>query len=168
MAPTLAEQGIVVDPALPVHPTFLYESLWNLLGFALILVLLFPRRKYDGQVFLSYIFWYGLGRFWIEGLRTDSLMWGSVRVSQAVAGICAVVSLALMAVGLLRWKKGLTKPLYCTTQESALAVSGELYGKKPRPEAEAAQTAGPDQCDQQPRPDAAPYSQDQTGEKEEP
>ena len=131
VAEDLAAQGITVDPELPVHPTFLYESLWNLLGFFLILKLLLPRRKFDGQVFLSYVFWYGLGRLWIEGLRTDSLMWGPFRISQLVAFVCMAVSALFLLIGLLLWKKGRTKPLYCTCEESALAVSGELYGKKP-------------------------------------
>jgi len=134
----LAAQGITVDPNLPVHPTFLYESLWNVAGFFLIIYLLMPRRKFDGQIFLFYLFWYGLGRAWVEGLRTDSLMWGPFRVSQLVAVVCVVVSLIAAAICLLRYKAGKTKPLYCTSEESALAVSGELYGKKsPKAEEEA-------------------------------
>lgn len=136
----LAAQGITVDPALPVHPTFLYESLWNLVGFGLILWLVLPRRKFDGQLFLCYVLWYGLGRAWIEGLRTDSLMWGSFRVSQLVAVVCVVVAAALLAVGLLRWKKGRTRPLYCLCEESALAVSGALYEKDRGEEAAEAET----------------------------
>ena len=64
-----------IDPHMPVHPTFLYESVWCLTGFLIIALWLMRRRKYDGQVFLFYTAWYGLGRFFIEGLRTDSLMW---------------------------------------------------------------------------------------------
>lgn len=82
------------------HPTFLYESLWNLAGF-LLLHFLSKHRKYDGQVALGYAAWYGLGRAFIEGLRTDSLYWGSFRVSQVLAAIsCAagVVVLALLAL----------------------------------------------------------------------
>ena len=54
------------------HPTFLYESVWNLIGF-IGLHFYSKRRKFDGEVFLLYVAWYGLGRSWIEGLRTDSL-----------------------------------------------------------------------------------------------
>lgn len=74
------------------HPTFLYESLWNLVGFVLLHVMS-KRRKFDGQVALGYAVWYGLGRAWIEGLRTDSLYLGNtgVRVSQLLAGISFVV-----------------------------------------------------------------------------
>jgi phosphatidylglycerol:prolipoprotein diacylglycerol transferase len=67
------------------HPTFLYESLWNVLGFVL-LHFYSRRRKYDGEIFLMYVAWYGLGRSMIEGLRTDSLFLGSsnLRVSQLI------------------------------------------------------------------------------------
>ncbi len=79
------------------HPTFLYESLWNALGFCL-LHWLSGRRKYDGQIALGYVAWYGLGRAAIEGLRTDALGWESVRITQIlalVAGIAAVVVLVI-------------------------------------------------------------------------
>lgn len=79
-----------------VHPTFLYESLWNFIG---IFVLLYinKRKKQDGETFFSYLIWYGIGRAFIEGLRTDSLYWGALRISQVVAvvtaifGMCAIV-----------------------------------------------------------------------------
>lgn len=80
------------------HPTFLYESLWNLLGFVLLHCLSY-RRRFDGQIALGYAAWYGLGRAIIEGLRVDSLYWGPFRVSQVLAGIsCAA------AVGILLWQ----------------------------------------------------------------
>ena len=80
-----------------VHPTFLYESLWNLLGF-LILHFYSRRRKYDGQMFVMYLGWYGLGRVFIEGLRTDSLYVGgtNLRVSQLVAGLCVVFAVVFL------------------------------------------------------------------------
>jgi phosphatidylglycerol:prolipoprotein diacylglycerol transferase len=83
-----------------VHPTFLYESLWNLIGFLLLFFVVRRFRKYDGQIFLCYLFWYGLGRFFIEGLRTDSLyLFGTgIRVSQAVALLTAFVSLQILIV----------------------------------------------------------------------
>ena len=80
------------------HPTFLYESLWNFLGFIL-LHGISKGRKYDGQIALMYLTWYGLGRALIEGLRTDSLWWGNFRVSQ-VLGIAS----ALIAMALLIWQ----------------------------------------------------------------
>ena len=81
------------------HPTFLYESLWNAVGF-IVLHFLSKRRQYDGQMALGYAAWYGLGRTFIEGLRTDSLYWGSFRVSQLLAAItcfAATVVLVIMA-----------------------------------------------------------------------
>ena len=78
-----------------VHPTFLYESLWNLCGFLFLLWFTKTgRRRYDGQVALIYFFWYGLGRAWIEGLRTDSLYIGGtgIRVSQLLSLILAVAA----------------------------------------------------------------------------
>lgn len=82
-----------------VHPTFLYESLWNLLG--VLLVYLYSKlvgKKYDGQLILLTFGWYGLGRMFIEGLRTDSLYIGNtgIRVSQLLAGIILVVCLGLL------------------------------------------------------------------------
>lgn len=84
-----------------VHPTFLYESLWNLAG--LISLIVFKnkgRRRYDGQCALIYFFWYGLGRAWIEGLRTDSLYIGStgIRVSQALSIALVLISSAVLII----------------------------------------------------------------------
>ena len=101
--------GVTVDPAAPVHPTFLYESIWCLVGFA-VLASLYKKRRFNGQIFLGYIIWYGLGRAWIEGLRTDSLLIGNtgLRASQLVAIGSVIVAATLMAIG-LRNAKG--KPL---------------------------------------------------------
>ena len=77
------------------HPTFLYESVWNLCGFVL-LHFLSKHRKYDGQIALCYAAWYGLGRCIIEGLRMDSLYWGSFRVSQMLAGISCVAAVIVL------------------------------------------------------------------------
>ena len=88
------------------HPTFLYESVWNLAGFIGIHVLSKKKRKFDGEVFLLYIGWYGLGRAWIEGLRTDSLMLFStgIRVSQLVAIVSFAAAAAVLAYVLLKKK----------------------------------------------------------------
>ncbi len=103
----LAEQGVAVDPALPVHPTFLYESVWCLLGFVLLWAYM-KRRKFHGELLLLYIAWYGAERFFVEGLRTDSLMLGRFRVSQLIAAASVLASLALWLA--LR-KKYRDKPL---------------------------------------------------------
>lgn len=81
----------------PIHPCFLYESIWCLIGF-IILHLYLKHRKFDGEVFLMYTGWYGLGRFFFEGLRTDSLYLGNIRVSQLVAGTCVLASVVLIIV----------------------------------------------------------------------
>lgn len=84
-----------------VHPCFLYESLLCILGFILLDIFTRKLRRYDGQTFLLYIVWYGLIRFFIESLRTDSLMiWGTnLKVSMLVAALCAIgggIALVLM------------------------------------------------------------------------
>ena len=88
------------------HPTFLYESVWNLIGF-IGLHFFSKKRKFDGEVFLAYVAWYGLGRVWIEGLRTDSLYLFStgIRVSQLVAAVSF-----LAAAGSLTWVLVKKKP----------------------------------------------------------
>ncbi len=85
-----------------VHPTFLYESLWNLVGFVLMNVF-FRKKAFDGEVLLWYLSWYGLGRCLIEGLRGDSLYLGSIRVSQLVALLCFVTG--VITVIIVRVKK---------------------------------------------------------------
>ena len=77
------------------HPTFLYESLWNLVGFVF-LASVCGKRKYDGQIALCYAAWYGLGRAMIEGLRVDSLYWGPFRVSQVLAAVTCLVATSVL------------------------------------------------------------------------
>ncbi len=83
------------------HPTFLYESLWNVLGFVL-LHFASKKRKFDGQIALGYVAWYGLGRTFIEGLRTDSLYWGPFRVSQMLALLSFMVAALVLLLSALR------------------------------------------------------------------
>lgn len=80
-----------------VHPTFLYESLWNAMGF-LMLFLVRKKKKYHGQFFWFYLLWYGAGRVWIEALRTDSLYIGPFRVSQLVALCCILTGVIMLIV----------------------------------------------------------------------
>ena len=98
----------IVDGTLGVHPTFFYESVWNLAGFLILALVLQNRRKFDGQMFFTYIAWYGIGRFWIEGLRTDSLCipGTSLRVSQLLALVSALVSIGVILYMLLVKKPG--------------------------------------------------------------
>ena len=81
--PTNLPWGIVVD-GVKVHPTFLYESIWNMIIFV-ILLKIFKNKKFDGQMASIYLIGYSLGRLFIEGLRTDSLMFGSFRVAQLIS-----------------------------------------------------------------------------------
>ena len=87
----------VIDGTVGVHPTFLYESLWNLLGLVVLLLLMKRGRKFNGQMFLSYVIWYGIGRAAIEGLRTDSLYFfgTGIRSSQMLGLVSAVVAIGL-------------------------------------------------------------------------
>ncbi len=89
-----------------VHPTFLYESLWNLIGFILINIF-YKKKKFNGQIACMYLAWYGFGRFFIEGLRTDSLYipGTEIRISQLVGILCFVVFGALLIAGLIYSKK---------------------------------------------------------------
>ena len=117
IAQNYADGSVVPDR--PVHPCFFYESVWCLLGFILLHIISKKFRKFDGQIFLMYIVWYGAGRFFIEGLRTDSLYIGTVKVSQAVALICVAVGIVLLCVGFSRVARmGGDYKLYCETAES--------------------------------------------------
>lgn len=101
-----------------VHPTFLYESLWNLIGLLLIVFVVSKARRFDGENTLFYFLWYGIGRFWIEGLRTDSLYlfnWTiagqPIRVSQALSLVMVLVS-AFMLLYHIKIKPHTPEELY--------------------------------------------------------
>ena len=116
------------------HPTFLYESVWNLVGF-LALHFLTKKRKFDGQIFLSYLTWYGLGRVWIEGLRTDSLYLFStgIRVSQLVAALCVVFAGGALAFILIR-KKPDPEKLYVNRKAESEAEAAQADEEAEKPE----------------------------------
>ena len=108
-----------------VHPTFLYESLWNLIGLLLLYFVVSRARRFDGESTCFYFLWYGLGRFWIEGLRTDSLylfhwtLFGErIRVSQALSFAMVLVSAAVL-IYQLRVKKADGAALYVNRQRGA-------------------------------------------------
>lgn len=116
------------------HPTFLYESVWNLVGF-LALHFLTKKRKFDGQIFLSYLTWYGLGRVWIEGLRTDSLYLFStgIRVSQLVAALCVVIGGGALAFMLIKRKPDPAQ-LYVNQKEAREAEAAQEDAEAEKPE----------------------------------
>ena len=115
---TAEGSGIMNLELYPVHPCFLYESVWCLLGFVL-LAFWSKRRKYDGQLLLMYRAWYGAERFFVEGLRSDSLYIGSIRVSQALSALIFVVSVILQIVMFSRIRRDPERyVLYVNTKES--------------------------------------------------
>ena len=112
-----------------VHPTFLYESLWNVIGFIILHFLSKKKeRKFDGQYFWSYVLWYGLGRFWIEGLRTDSLYLGAtnIRISQLIAAVSAIAAIIIL-VKKAKWKE---RPLFVDEIKQAQAETEEKEESK--------------------------------------
>jgi len=121
----------ILDGTAGVHPTFLYESLWNLAGLILIYALSKKFYKFDGQLFFTYLLWYGFGRFWIEGLRTDSLYFFGVtvfgvpvRTSQAVALVSVIIAGILLFRGL--WlRRGQHKPLYAQRLKEKQEINKE-------------------------------------------
>lgn len=104
----LLEKGMQVDPDVPVHPTFLYESVWCLALFLILHFVFKKRRKFKGELFLLYGIGYGLERMVVEGLRTDSLYIGSttIRVSQLLSAVIVVFFTCVLIVMLGNLKKG--------------------------------------------------------------
>ncbi|MBQ8014923.1 MAG: prolipoprotein diacylglyceryl transferase [Clostridia bacterium] len=104
--------GFSVDPNLPVHPTFLYESIWCLLGFFVLYIITRKARFFSGQIALCYGIWYGIERMIVEGLRTDSLYIAgtTIRVSQALSAVIALVCAVLLVALLIKFKKN-PKPI---------------------------------------------------------
>ncbi len=104
----LLEKGMEVNPNAPVHPTFLYESVWCLVLFVILHIVVTKHRKFKGEVFLLYGIGYGLERMVVEGLRTDSLYIGatSIRVSQLLSAVIVVVFSVWLTVLMVKLKKG--------------------------------------------------------------
>lgn len=107
-ADTLTAKGIEFDPNLPVHPTFLYESVWCLLGFFILNYIVHKHRHFKGEIFMLYGVWYGLERAVVEGLRTDSLYIGdtTLRVSQLLSVAIVAVFAVAFVVCFVKYKKG--------------------------------------------------------------
>lgn len=120
---TLRNEGVITSEMLSnqelvkgiacftVHPTFLYEGLWNL-ALLIFLLLYRKKKKFDGELAMLYVAGYGLGRFWIEWMRTDSLMIGSLKVSQVVAAICFFLAVAVIVKNRIDIKNGKTPKVY--------------------------------------------------------
>ena len=128
-----APKGVIIDPNLPVHPTFLYESIWCFVGLAL-LVAYIKKRKFNGDIALRYLVWYGAGRFWIESLRTDSLLLVpslGLRASQLVAAAAVVGGVALEIFLTRKYK---SKPLMVTLALTAENRSLLAKVRKAEPE----------------------------------
>ena len=105
------------------HPTFLYESCWNILGLIIIHFFFRKKRKFDGQIFLLYVAWYGLGRAIIEGLRTDSLYFfgTGIRVSQLLAALSFLAAIGLLLY--FRFKKPDPAKMYVNSKVKTDAVN---------------------------------------------
>lgn len=115
-----------------VHPTFFYESMWNLVGVLLMIFVLTKHRKFDGQNTWFYFLWYGIGRTWVEGLRTDSLylfdwtIFGQpIRVSQALSVVMAVVAACALLYQLVIKKRDGSDLLVCQVASRAAAEAAQ-------------------------------------------
>lgn len=102
-----ADKGITMDPSLPVHPTFLYESISCIVGFFVLYIICRKARKFSGQIALCYGVWYGIERTVVEGLRTDSLYIAgtTIRTSQALSAALAFVCAVLLVIFLIKYTK---------------------------------------------------------------
>lgn len=114
-----------------VHPCFLYESVWCLLGFIFLHIYSKKLRTFDGEIALLYLSWYGFGRFFIEQLRTDSLYIGSLRVSQWVGAVSFVGAMVCFVVFKVRTAKS-KKPLYVNTDASIELIESDLRAEEER------------------------------------
>ena len=124
----------ILNGTLGVHPTFFYESAWNFVGL-IIVYRMGKKRKFDGQCFLFYFFWYGMGRAWIEGLRTDSLylfgweLFGApIRVSQLFALLTGAIAGAVLLWAL--WKHAGKEPTLFVDRQAAQAAPAEEPDKE--------------------------------------
>jgi phosphatidylglycerol:prolipoprotein diacylglycerol transferase len=107
-ADLLAEKGVEVDPNTAVHPTFLYESVWCLISFVILHLVVTKCRKFKGEIFMLYGVLYGAERMIVEGMRTDSLYIPNtaIRVSQLLSAIIVIVAFVVFVSFMVRYKKG--------------------------------------------------------------
>ena len=155
LLPGFSPEQVLEMSEIPVHPTFFYESAWTMLGF-LFLLWYTRRRRFTGELTLFYFFWNGLGRSVIEGLRTDSLMLGPVRISQLLAALMAVTAAVLWLIARKRLSSG-TAPAWMALeqpeapQEDGTSPDAEMPAdplaqeepEQPRPETEPQEPRNP-------------------------
>ncbi len=142
MTGNLIKQGLGgsgFNPREPVHPTFLYESLWCLAGFLLLHFISKKLYKFNGEIFSLYLVWYGVGRFGIESLRTDSLMLGTMKVSQLVAVLAIIGGIAMLFLFKARAQR-LPKDLFA--DEVSIPLDGETESGGDAEGEEASEDAG--------------------------
>ena len=138
--PWRMELTTTMGTSVAVHPTFLYESLWNVVGLLLLVFIVARARRFDGENTWFYFLWYGLGRFWIEGLRTDSLYlfnWTiggqPIRVSQALSLVMVLVSAFMLFYNL---KLHPHKPEELYVNQKAARKAAEASQEPPQDNAE--------------------------------
>ena len=126
---------IRLDPEIPagsfVHPCFLYESVWCLLGFIFLHIYSKKLRTFDGEIALLYLAWYGYGRANIEQLRTDSLYAGPLKISQWVAIVSFVASIVILVIAKLKTSKS-GKPLYVNSDASKALIESDMRKEQER------------------------------------
>lgn len=124
-ADTLADKGMTVDPNTAVHPTFLYESVWCLLSFVILHIVVTKFRKFKGEIFMLYGVLYGAERMIVEGMRTDSLYIGNttIRVSQLLSAIIVVVALSFFIYFSIRLKQGKLPAKMIPDRENQIVIA---------------------------------------------
>ncbi len=157
LLPGFTPEQVLQMSDIPVHPTFFYESAWTMVGF-LFMAWYTKRRKFNGELTLMYFFINGLGRAFIEGLRTDSLTAGSIRVSQVLAGCMVALSVILWFVARKKLADG-TAPAWMLLTSPA--------GETPETVPETAQPDGTAQQDIAPEESSTASAEDKADEEQE-
>ena len=152
-----------------VHPTFLYESLWNLIGLLLIVFVVSKARRFDGENTCFYFLWYGVGRFWIEGLRTDSLYlfnWTiagqPVRVSQVLSLVLMIAALAVLFYN-IKLHPHRPEDLYVNQVAAREAVAAAAAEAPAETEAAGSQDDAPESAQAEPLDDEPAAPKDESG-----
>lgn len=167
--PWRMELTTTMGTSVAVHPTFLYESLWNVVGLLLIVFIVARARRFDGENTWFYFLWYGLGRFWIEGLRTDSLYlfnWTiagqPIRVSQVLSLVLMIAALAVLFYN-IKLHPHRPEDLYVNqvaAREAAAAAAAEAPAET---EAAGSQDDAPESAQAEPLDDEPAAPKDESG-----